>query len=158
MGNKIHIKAKKADGRVYRHFETELLDSDQHEVRVIQRIGDPIYGEEETWYARNHLIFYFWLNEPFNAFETYTEDGVAQDIYMNIASPAEFDGKTITYTDYELDLILRPGEDIELLDEDEFIEAKVDFNYSDELISDCYEAVEQGKAVIKNWKWNGWNT
>lgn len=158
MGNKIHIKAKKADGRVYRHFETELLDSDQYKVRVTQRIGDPIYGEEDTWYARHNLIFYFWLNEPFNAFETYTEDGKPQDIYMNIASPAEYDGKTITYTDYELDLILRPGKDIELLDEDEFIEAKADFNYSDELISDCYEAVEQGKSVIKNWKWNGWNT
>jgi protein associated with RNAse G/E len=73
--------------------------------------------------------------------------------YCNIATPAEFDGVNLHYTDLQLDVFVDAQEDgslrHRLLDEDEFEEAQRRFAYPESLVRNARQAVDEVVAMIE---------
>ncbi len=56
------------------------------------------------------------------------------EIYVDVITPAVWDGDTVRMVDLDLDVILRRDRSIEIDDEDEFDEHRVEFGYPDHVV------------------------
>jgi protein associated with RNAse G/E len=71
--------------------------------------------------------------------------------YCNVATPAIFDGSTLSYVDLQLDVFVRAGDTLthELRDEDEFLEACERYRYSEEVIRTARAAVDELVGLVQ---------
>jgi protein associated with RNAse G/E len=97
----------------------------------------------------------YWLNKPFNLGELYERTGHLKQIYIHIASPATIFPSALEYTDYELDVVKRQGEAPFVRDEDEFMEARLRYGYSEELCEVCRDAVVRAIELASRWRPSG---
>ncbi len=83
-------------------------------------LGYVVFAPEDTFLER------YWFGRWYNIFSLYGPDGRLKGWYANICTPISFDGRTVRYTDLELDLWVWPeGREYLVLDEDEFAEEVV---------------------------------
>ena len=76
----------------------------------------------------------FNTKEYFNVFIDFHKDGRFKMLYINIATPAQLEDNTLSWTDLYLDIVRMPGKQAELVDQDEFEEAKTQGHLTDDLI------------------------
>ncbi len=74
------------------------------------------------------------------------------EIYINIAAPPEFENGIMSFKDHELDVSRYPPKPAELIDEDEFAEAAVKYQYSKEFQEKMYSAAEEALELANHWK------
>src|SRR5579864_4825286 len=110
VGDSVEIRALKADGDAYRCWRACVESVDPHRVVVINRVGDPVTGPAGGWRFKHAARTYYWFARPYNLSEVYQPDGRLKQIYIHIASAARLDGRVLTYTDYELDVVHRTGQ------------------------------------------------
>jgi protein associated with RNAse G/E len=68
--------------------------------------------------------------------------------YVNIATPAEFDGAQFHTIDMDLDVDWYPGEDPQVLDEDEFLDHAAAMRYPADVIERARAAVDEVLGMI----------
>jgi protein associated with RNAse G/E len=71
---------------------------------------------------------------------------------MNIASPPEWADGILKFKDHELDVSKYPPKPAEIVDEDEFAEAVVKYNYSQEFQEKMYAAAREALELAENWR------
>lgn len=76
----------------------------------------------------------FNTKEYYNVFIDFHEDGRFKMLYVNVATSAQLQDGTVSWTDLYLDIVRMPGQKAELVDQDEFEEAKVKGYLTDDLI------------------------
>jgi len=92
---------------------------------------------------------YFWREKWFNIFAHINPDGSFSRWYCNVATPAKFDGKELTFTDLDLDLSVLPDGKYEVLDRDEFEENKEKFGYPKNTIAKAETALTTLKRMVE---------
>ena len=66
------------------------------------------------------------------------------EVYCDITTPARWEGDTVHIVDLDLDVVRRrPPPQVELRDEDEFIDHRARFGYPDELVGEAYAAAQK---------------
>jgi len=151
---KIKVEALKADGYCYRNWIGDLLLTTSEGCVVDTPPGTEIYLRKELGWIQKYPIRTFFLKEHhLNLMEVSTSAGDPLEIYINIASPMQMDFGLLSYIDYELDVVhdLREAKEPEIIDEDEFEEAKLKYGYSTELINTCIKASQSALSLTKNW-------
>jgi protein associated with RNAse G/E len=146
------IRALKADGSVYRWWSATVESAGPDCVVTINGVDDAVGGPAGGWGYKHATRSYYWFDRPYNLSEVYQPDGRLKQIYIHIASPASRDGGVLTYTDFELDVVNRPGQPVRVVDEDEFRRACSDFGYSADLQGRCRAAVREAIALASTWK------
>ncbi|MGI8645244.1 MAG: DUF402 domain-containing protein [Nocardioides sp.] len=71
-------------------------------------------------------------------------DGGAVDIYVDIATPAEIDGRTVRCVDLDLDVVRGDNGTVMVDDEDEFADHQLAFGYPPEVV----RAAEESCATV----------
>ena len=83
----------------------------------------------------------------YNIYEIYAHgDGRLKGWYCNVSLPARFEGEFIHYTDLALDLVVLPGGEQQVLDEDEFAELHLNADRQDSALGGLRELQELFKA------------
>jgi uncharacterized protein (DUF952 family)/protein associated with RNAse G/E len=152
-GDSIWLRAENHDGSfhwahpaLFGRVEEGFVQTRTGQATVVARESGPFVS---NWSTRGH----YWLNRWFNVIRLQNPNGQLDGYYCNIARPLPFDGKTVRYVDLQLDVRVFVGSDgglaWRLLDEDEFEAAREHYGYDDELVSRCYEAVEEIVAMVK---------
>jgi protein associated with RNAse G/E len=149
------LHSTKHDGSLHYKFPTQLVHESDDLVVMYRGPGVTMESYRGTWASDSHLLAFFWLNDHYhNADVMWDGDFVPRCHYVNIATPARWDGQSIGYDDLDLDLILRHGEDrIILDDEDEFEEHQVKWNYPTKLIDRCWAEVEHVRGLMEQRVW-----
>ncbi len=149
----IACHALKADGRVYRRWRTTVESIDAHCVVTYSPAGSA-QSEDVNKGVRSlpcAMRGFYWLNKPYNLFETYDATGALVELYANVASAPTLSSNELRYVDYELDLRWVQGGPLQLLDEDEFAAAVLTYGYSEAHQRECRAAAEEARALMATW-------
>ena len=63
--------------------------------------------------------------------------------YCNVTTPAVFDGEMIRYVDLDLDVRVGPNGEVEVLDEDEFLDNSKRMGFAPDVIEHARRAVDE---------------
>jgi len=154
------VKSFKHDGQLHRLWrenwllpQNQLLQEHKNEdMFVVVNYKTPIEESDGSgWVSRLPAVTFFIPNCWFNVVALIEPAGIRY--YCNIASPPYFTCGTLTYIDYDLDVILTLDGDYFVVDEDEYELHKQRYRYSDDVIikienglEDLITRIEQKQA------------
>ena len=151
-GDPIDVRALHADGVAYRWWRDIVEAVDGEKITTFSPLGKEVYGPTGGWVSKYVGRTHYWFERPYNLSEVYYPDGHLIELYVHIASPAGLDGRQLTFTDHELDVVLKPGQAPEVVDEDEFAAAAITYGYTPEFQAACYRAVAQARDLVVAWR------
>lgn len=92
---------------------------------------------------------FYWLDRWYNVFRFCEPGGKLKSFYCNVNLPPTFDGKTLSYVDLDIDLLVQPDLSYEVLDLEDFeVNAKV-YSYSQEVKKNAKRAVDELIKLIQ---------
>jgi protein associated with RNAse G/E len=71
----------------------------------------------------------FWRDHWFNVYTNYDEQDAFSYLYCNVGLPPVLESNTLSFVDLDLDVRFFPGGSYEVLDEDEFIDHAMQYQY-----------------------------
>lgn len=132
------IKSFKHDGHLHRTWlENWLVPDDMlhesHQAEAMMVLINCqtkiVESDGKEWFSRIPGVSFFIPKQWFNVVALIEQSGVRY--YCNIASPPYVNGRTITYIDYDLDVIRMSGGEVNVVDQDEYERHKLIYHYSD---------------------------
>lgn len=152
-GDLIHVRACKADGTVYRSWHTLIESIDADLIVTISAAGGYVFDLVRGHYYTQHILrSYYWLDKFYNLIEVFNARGILEQIYLNIASPPRFENDGMSFTDHELDVSKVFPHAARLVDEDEFAEAAVKYQYAGDFQQKMYAAAQEALQLAESWK------
>lgn len=152
-GDKLHVRACKADGSVYRSWDTMIESVDAHSIVTISPAGGMVEDRARLKYQTEHILrSYYWFDKYYNLIEVFDTQGNLVEIYINIASPPEFEDGGMSFKDHELDVSKYPPDPAKLIDEDEFAEAIIIYQYTKEFQEKMYSAANEALDLANYWQ------
>lgn len=108
------------------------------------------YSRQSFFETDNQSDLFFWRDEWFNVYMNYASRGHLRDYYCNIALPPEIDrqARTLKFIDLDLDVQVR-WEQLLVLDEHEFQENTIKYQYPDDVQLKAWQTVRRLK---QQWK------
>lgn len=145
-GQTIEIQSYKHDGSLHRTWK-ETLVLEANETTLIGGNNETLVIEADGsyWRTKEPAIVYFHTKKWFNIVAIFKQGEI--HYYCNIGSPAVWNGTALTYTDYDLDIIVEPDGEYHLVDQDEYEERQVQMNYPE----DVKHHVDEGVQELKDW-------
>ena len=143
----VHIDERKWPDRLHWQFDAARLGEDEHGVwlyaapdTVARRGHEPpralksgfviLVPQDECWIAE------FYWDHPWHA------------VYVNIGTPPRWDGDRMTQIDLDLDVVRTLDGSVEVLDEDEFLDHQVRYEYPAELIAATRKAALRAVELV----------
>jgi hypothetical protein len=149
----VQVRYTKHDRRLHWHFDAERLGADTYGTWLLVPPGSTYRrGTDEPRVEEHGFVLLIpdggWWSAYFNAVPRGTS---ATSVYVDINSPAEWDGDVVTMIDLDLDVVRRADGAVALLDEDELADHRVEFAYPDRLVdtirataASVFGAIERG--------------
>lgn len=145
----IHVDMRKWPDQQHWQFQAERLGEDEFGVwlyaaqgSTIQRGHEPpislssgfvaVIPPSEWWMAE------FYWNHP------------SQEVYVNIGTPSQWHDNRVTSIDLDLDVARMLDASVEVLDEDEFLEHQIRYEYPVDLIAAAREAATLAGEALRN--------
>jgi hypothetical protein len=148
-GRPVRVASTKFDGSLHQDYVGHLLEghADGDALRLYVPAGTPVRRYRGEFAVRQAFTQLFWpgtdcwwnvehFHEPLSF-----ANRPSLLTYVNISTPAEFDGETVRWVDLDLDVIVT-GAGVRLIDEDEFEEHRERFGYPDDLVMKARAAAE----------------
>jgi protein associated with RNAse G/E len=153
IGDKIRVRACKADGSVYRSWHTIVEFMDANSIITVSPAGGMVEDRKRIEYQTEHILrSYYWFDKFYNLIEVFDTQGDLIEIYINIASLPYFEDGVMSFKDHELDVSRHPPSPARLIDEDEFAEAVVKYKYTKEFQARMYQTAEEALELANDWK------
>ncbi len=161
VGDDLHVQVMKEGGRPFRNWTTVIESVEPGRLVTwsapgqvmrtrIRPLDDSDFRVREwrsPWGMRN----VYWAGRPYNLLEIYHADGPLEELYVHVAGPPTLGDHHLTWTDYELDVVMHPGGLPKIVDEDEFAAAVLAYGYSPEFQAACYRVAHAAAALLKAW-------
>ena len=151
VGEAITVVAFNLDGTRRRWWTSVIIAVDSRSVHTFSRAGNPVAGPKGGWASQADIRACYWFERPYNLLELYDPAGTLTEIYVHIASPPQIVNGELHYTDHELDVLRRHGDEPVIADEDEFEQAGAAYDLTPEFQASCYRTVEEVTALIRTW-------
>lgn len=151
-GDLVQVRALHSDGQAYRWWQTTVESAHDDRIVTVSPVGRSIDTPDGRWMSKVAARSCYWLARPYVVSEFYRPPGDLDMVYVHIASPTTLEDHQMTYTDLELDVVLRPGQAPEVVDEDEFAEAALHYGYSAEFQAACQRAVAEAIELVLAWE------
>ena len=141
----VRIEKTKYDGTVRRFCDGQLLDHSGPLLRVKVPAATPVYVTREArWVPSGDTALHCYFEDRWYNVWHLCEHVVAPNLwYANVAMPAGFDGATIRWVDLDIDIRCYLDGSLEVLDEDEFAQHRVELGYSDEIVEHALAARDE---------------
>lgn len=149
MEKLVHVDFRKWPDQVHWQFSMRRLGEDGHGLWLWAPPGMPFQRGEEPAKISDRIVVKLigedtWWTAIWN-------DGGRNEFYVDIITPAQWDGDRVTMIDLDLDVVRRIGGEVEVLDEDEFLDHQVRYHYPERLIDQARAAAARvAMAVQRN--------
>lgn len=152
IGRQIEVRGTYYDGSLqWQHPAWLVMERDG--MIIIQTFaGLEVLRHGEAWQSSYDTRGHYWADRWYNVIRLEESRGRGlHGWYVNIATPAEFDGENLHYVDLQLDVIVHAGASHtwEARDEAEFQAASQRFAYPDSLVRGARRAVEEVVGLIE---------
>lgn len=153
IGDVIHVHACKADGTTYRSRNAIIEFVSPELIITVGQAGSPVFNAGgRVFHIEHHLRAYYWFDRYHNLIEVFEPGGNLLEIYINVASPPEWTDGILKFKDHELDISKYPPKPAEIVDEEEFAEAVLKYQYSLEFQEKMYAVAREALDLAENWK------
>jgi hypothetical protein len=142
-GARVLLRATKFDGAAH-WIQPFRVVSDDGTLMVTEcRARTPIFTARGEFRSPYDSRVYFWRDRWYNVVRL-ARPGCALALwYCNVTTPPVFDGAQVNYVDLDLDVAVRPGGCVELLDQDEFDTHQRLYGYPKDVIAAAKDAAAQ---------------
>ena len=148
-GDSLLLRVTKYDGEAHWIQRLQVLSDDGLLLRAHASAGAPIFTSRGEFRSRYESFVHFWRDRWYNVFRL-AEPGEETALwYCNVTTPPELDGGEIRYIDLDLDVTVRAGGTIELLDADEFEEHRLKYGYPEDVVEHAQAAVGELSALAR---------
>ncbi len=132
-GDPVHIDFRKWPDKLHWQFTMRRLGEDEHGLWLWAPPGTPAQrGHEEPKSFRSTAIK---LVTPDRWWTAIWNHRSRHELYVDIATPVQWDGDRATFIDLDLDVTrYRDSGDVAVLDEDEFDEHRVQYGYPPNIV------------------------
>ena len=152
IGDRIQVQACKADGSVYRSWHTTIETMGADSIVTVSPAGSEMQDQKRGLIRIGHTMrSYYWFDKFYNLIELFDAQGNLDYLYINIASPPYPEERGMCFKDYELDVFKYASSPAELIDEDEFAEAVVTYQYTKEFQDKMYSAANEALELANHW-------
>ncbi len=144
----VRVQYRKYDGRQHRDYPALRLADDDLGTWLGVKLGTPsVYHGRPSVEAIPFVLFvphHAWWTAMFNP------PPRSSEVYCDITSPARWTGDAEVHLfDLDLDVVRRRTTGlVELLDEDEFAEHRLEFGYPEELVTEAYAAARWLRGAL----------
>jgi uncharacterized protein len=147
---RITIVSKKYDGSVRDEYEAFLYSASDEQLVVFAPPGIRVFDHrKQTWLeAPDGLIELFSLRAWYHVWHICEQVSGTNTTYVHIATPAQYHGTTIEWTDLDLDIRVHLDGSVVVLDEEEFWENAARMGYPPEVVERCRAACAQVLAGL----------
>jgi len=148
MGRPIQIRGTSYDGEPH-WLHAPYLVLERGALLVTQAFAGTEVTTQTgaTWASPYNTRGHYWTDRWYNVIRLERPAGKGLfGFYCNVATPAQFDGENLHYCDLQLDVrvyVEEAGWRCEILDEDEFLEARQRLRYPDSLVRAARHAVDE---------------
>lgn len=149
-GARFLLRATKYDGVAHWIQQFRVVSDDGNLLIAQSRARNPIYTSRGEFRSPYDSRVYFWRDRWYNAFRLSRPSCGLSLWYCNITTPPSFNGDHLEYIDLDLDVAVRPGGSIELLDEDEFEVHQKQYNYPFDVICQAEEAANEVVGLARS--------
>ena len=147
---KIEVRAYKYDGALHRTWNAELLRQDGPLIVLDAKFADEIVHDLlGTIAVGTHSLEYYWLDRWYNIFRFAEPDGKLRNYYCNVNQPPDFDGKTLSYVDLDLDILVEPDSSYRILDLEDFEINARRYGYTEEVQTNARRALDEVVLLIE---------
>ena len=152
-GDQIQGHACKADGTIYRSWHTTIESVLTDSIVTISPANSMVIDKTKLGDhpIKHHLRSYYWFDKFYNLIEVFDVSGALVQIYINIASLPECINGQIIFKDHELDVVRDIPGMARIVDEDEFAEAVLKYQYSEEFQQSMYAAAQEALELANRW-------
>lgn len=145
----ITVRSKKIYSQASRSWKAKVIRKEDDFWLLLGKFQSKVIHPALGIIAPGTLSYeYFWKNKWFTIFQFHNPDGTFRNFYCNINTPPIFSDSEINYLDLEIDLVVWRDLSYKVLDMEEF--AKESHFYSQEIISNAYNAVSQLQDMINS--------
>jgi RimJ/RimL family protein N-acetyltransferase/protein associated with RNAse G/E len=153
MSQSVTYQSVKYDGSVNYRWTAQLEYARSNLIILCTPGGTPFTGRRAGT-AQHAFRSYLWTDRWFNVNQThFPEPDAGIRHYVNIATPATFDGSTVSYVDLDLDFDLDNRWNLTLLDEDEYAAHIAHFNYSAHVRQNVEKAILDVRRAVQSRAW-----
>ena len=141
----IDISNQKYDGSPLYRWRAELVDWGEDWLVWHAAMGTSIHlCRSGTTFSLDHRsIGYVWFKRPYYAVADFAPDNMLRRYYCNVVLPPRIDHSNINFTDLDLDMIIQPNEQAQLLDVAEFEVNKQVMQYPPDIEALAWNAVDE---------------
>jgi protein associated with RNAse G/E len=145
------LQVLKYPRREHQTLESYVLRNQPTELILYTPAGATIHAG--TWQAivpaALQSLHFFWPGRHYNAEMFWTAAWQFRGYYLNAALPHEWDGAVCTYVDLELDISHFEGEEIRVLDRDQYDAMRVEHGLPENLAAEVEQFVIDGQALLE---------
>lgn len=140
----ITVQTLKYDGTPHRSWKAEIVEQSD-DLLVLLGVFDREITHPDLGVIMAGTISYeyYWLDRWYNVFRFHEPDGRFRNFYCNVNMPPKFENGRLEYVDLDIDILVSGDFKIEILDEEEFNENCVRYNYPLEIITRAHATVEE---------------
>ncbi|WP_033161305.1 DUF402 domain-containing protein, partial [[Mycoplasma] collis] len=134
----LNIQAYKYNGKLYRQWNgAKILDNNKDFFVVYMNNKTKVKEiKNRKWNIKNDTIWFFHKKNFYNIMITIENN--KHYIYINLASPFFMESNTIKYIDFDLDVKVYHGKNINIIDKNEFINNIKKMEYPEKLTNLIY--------------------
>jgi protein associated with RNAse G/E len=126
----ITVRAYKYDGSEHRRWTAQLTCS---EGTMLQLTGAFDVEIDHTLLGRiargTVSVEHYWMDRWYSVFRFSEPTGELRNYYCNVNAPPSFDGSVLSFVDLDIDILVAPDFTYSILDEEEFAENALRFDY-----------------------------
>lgn len=148
-GSRALLKATKFDGTAHWIQPFRVVSDDGNLIVTEYRARTPIFTSRGEFRSPYDSRVYFWRDRWFNVFRLARPNCELALWYCNVTTPPTFEGGQINYIDLDLDVAVRPGGVIELLDEDEFQAHREKYGYPEHIVTEARQAAAEVTTLAR---------
>ena len=146
----ILVQVYKYDGVLHRSWPARLLRRDGSLIVLDAKFPDEVVHDLlGTIAGGTHSLEYYWLDRWYNVFRFALPDGNLRNYYCNVNLPPKFDGKTLSYVDLDLDILVDPDFSYRVLDVEDFERNARQYGYPAQVEANARRAVDELVGMIE---------
>lgn len=146
-GDAISLRFTKWDRARHWEFDMLALGSDQHGIWAGASAGTRLSRPGNTFDSEHDWVTLVPHDQPWAA-SFYDSPEQHVSIYVDMTTPAEWSGHTVSMVDLDLDVVLRRGGSLFIDDEDEFEVHRRTMSYPNDLVATARRTAEDVRSAI----------
>lgn len=151
MKNLVTINSRKFDNSIHRTWHCEFLNETKDYWLFVGEFEKEISHPKLGIIRQKTVSYeYYFKDKWFNIFRFHEPEGHLKFYYCNVNMPPVLENGVLNYIDLDIDILVQNDFSYEILDEDEFEENSLKYNYQTELIYQIKKNINELILLIQN--------